>query len=757
MKTINIRTYPFLALVAWICASVGAQAQILRQLEDERNRADHFASDSVETTDVPEGLDMWQVDERFGDIVRAVPDTSMTLFQNDAFTSGRTGRYNFTGNFGAPRVSRVWFDQPADAMHGGFLFAQPYDYFLREPSALWYTNTKSPFTNLTYHECGNKTNGEDRISGLFATNVNKRFGFGFEGDYLYGRGYYANQSTSQITGRLFASYIGERYDLHASVSTHYLKTGENGGLEDDTYITNPEAFATSYDEADMPTRLSKTWNRQHLFTTLLSHRYRLGFRRYRDTKGRVVHASQIGGLVGNALGSMAALPDAQPPLLPAKPVAPQGIDLANRTAAAAADSAALPDSLRPLTLAERQRPDAPDSLRLTQEFVPVASIVHTLRVDADWRQLRSNLPMNAANSSYFLDFYLPGDSTADRTHYTRVRNMLSLEINEGFSRWMRTGLRLYAAHEYERFTLPRLDLSEEAFTQHYVTLGARLLSTRGRYFRYDAFAETRSDGKSWGEFLASARADGSLPLFGDTLQVTLNGTARSDRPDFYLEHYHARNAWWDNESAFDKVMRLRLAGTLRWKGTRLSAGVETIQNYAYLAETTQLADGDTPQLFGVSARQASKNLQVLSATLSQEVRMGIFRWQGELTAQATSDRDILPLPALNAYTNMYIDFRIARVLHTQIGADLYWFTKYYAPAYSPVIGQYAVQAADNRVKIGGYPVVNAYANFHLKRTRFYIMASHVNHADGTGRPFLVPHYPLNELVLRFGVSWNFIN
>ncbi|MBR1838188.1 MAG: hypothetical protein IJ786_01365, partial [Bacteroidaceae bacterium] len=61
------------------------------------------------------------------------------------------------------------------------------------------------------------------------------------------------------------------------------------------------------------------------------------------------------------------------------------------------------------------------------------------------------------------------------------------------------------------------------------------------------------------------------------------------------------------------------------------------------------------------------------------------------------------------------------------------------------------------VKIGGYPVVNAYANFHLKRTRFYIMASHLNYSSGTCRPFLVPHNPINRLIIRFGVSWDFIN
>ena len=114
------------------------------------------------------------------------------------------------------------------------------------------------------------------------------------------------------------------------------------------------------------------------------------------------------------------------------------------------------------------------------------------------------------------------------------------------------------------------------------------------------------------------------------------------------------------------------------------------------------------------------------------------------------------MPAFTGYTNLYLLFRIAKVLRTEFGADLRYFTEYYAPTYSPVIGQYCLQDPAERVKVGNYPVVNVYVNFHLKHTRFYFMASHVNRSSG-GRPFLVPHYPLNEMVIRLGLSWNFFN
>ena len=95
------------------------------------------------------------------------------------------------------------------------------------------------------------------------------------------------------------------------------------------------------------------------------------------------------------------------------------------------------------------------------------------------------------------------------------------------------------------------------------------------------------------------------------------------------------------------------------------------------------------------------------------------------------------------------------MLATQLGADVRYFTEYYAPTYSPIIGQYAVQDATYRTKLGNYPWINAYVNFKLKGVRFYLAYTHVNSSEGWS--FLVPHYPTNQRLLHFGISWSFFN
>lgn len=718
-----MKFYILLLIGLLLCPT--ARAQHIITEEDERS---HWAdeNDSIETTDVPRGLTVWKIHPRFADIQAADPDTMPHGFQNDAFTEGRTGTYNTTGNLGSPRTSRLFFEQQR-AYRSQFIFARPYDFFLKDVDGLLFTNTRSPITNLTYHECGNKQNGEDRITALFATNVNKRLGLGFRLDYLYGRGYYEDQHTAHFNGTLYGSYRGERYSLHAMYYANHLKNTENGGIEDDSYITVPEAYSTKYGTADMPMLLTKTWNKLNVNTFYLSHHYNLGFHRYLDDKGNMVKRSQMTGKWLNRQ-HLAADSTAQA--------------TGDSTWLAAADT----DSLL---------------ATLTSEFVPVSRIIHTFRLDHNNRRFLCNNRQNASSSDYFLDFYLPGDSANDYTQHLRVSNSVAFELCEGFNPWMKTGLRLYATHDMDRFTLPRLDMTEEKIMENHITLGGQFIKQQGRLFHFNVLGELTTTGSQWGEFNVEGHGDLTIPLRRDSLHFDINGYVRGEQPSFYFRHFHGRNAWWDNND-LDQEFRTLVSASLRYRSTKLSFHFQTIQNYTYFQEkTSQLATPDdaaaNAMYHGVGVAQANSNISLMAVTLQQNFHWGIFHWDNSLTYQISSDKHIMPVPAFNGYSNLYLIFRIARVLNTELGADIRYFTSYYAPTYSPIIGQYCLQDETTRVKVGNYPIVNAYLNFHLKNTRFYVMASHVNYKSGAGRPFLVPHYPINRLVLRLGVSWNFFN
>jgi hypothetical protein len=237
------------------------------------------------------------------------------------------------------------------------------------------------------------------------------------------------------------------------------------------------------------------------------------------------------------------------------------------------------------------------------------------------------------------------------------------------------------------------------------------------------------------------------------------------KPTFFFRHYHSQTAWWDNND-LDREVRLKVDGTLRLKkfGTKLQVGFENVSNYTYFGMQNSLLEGKaaesllpTDYSHAVGVKQAG-SVQVFGATLAQDLNWKAIHWDNQVSFQTSSNQDALPLPKLNIYTNLYLLFRIgiAKVLRVQIGADMRYFTSYYAPDYSPAIQQFAVQDTNyERMKIGNYPIIGAYANLHLKHCRIYVSAKHVN--AGSGHSFLVPHYPINPMTIHFGLSWNFFN
>jgi hypothetical protein len=163
-------------------------------------------------------------------------------------------------------------------------------------------------------------------------------------------------------------------------------------------------------------------------------------------------------------------------------------------------------------------------------------------------------------------------------------------------------------------------------------------------------------------------------------------------------------------------------------------------------------------LLTAGVRQLSGNLNVMTAQVDQKFKLGPLHWDNVLTYQMSSNQDVLPLPTFNAFSNLYVEFMIARVLRVELGGAATWFSKYDAPDFCPGINQFAVQEnSQSRVELGNFPFVDVYANLHLKHARFFLMMQNATATSFNKKYFLTPHYPQNESVIHFGVSWNFFN
>ena len=786
-------------LFVLLCFPFGANAQYdqVRSLDDDQQTAPGYeqnrqrGSDSIQSQhkEVPRGLKVWTIDERFGDRRAAVPDTLSFMFMNSIFTTGKYGEYNSLGNLGSPRQARVFTDRQALP---DFFFMAPYDYFLVEPSQFHFTSTLSPFTLLSYNTAGDRLTGEDHFKAYFAVNAGKRWGFGFKFDYLYGRGYYDSQATSHFNYTMWGSYLGERYQAHLLLSTNHQKVTENGGIANDAYITHPEMFNESFASDEIPTVLQQNWNRydnQHVF---FNHRYSLGFYRNVPMTEEEIQARQfaIRSEQANAAEKekekarrkAAREGDTFDEKTYDRQHRPSGRPVNGRIAGdVPAHTVAGTDTTRvqidlqqggiEAALAQQDSLQTPAVEWTKREYVPVTSFIHSVRFD-NWRRIYQ--AYQTPVDFYAHDFYTPqtftGDSIYDQSKSWTLKNTFAVALLEGFNKWAKAGLKAFVSLDLKHFELPNVleSADGQAFSNglmgwsvHNLTVGGQLLKTLGRAFHYDVSAEAWVEGDESGQFKVDGHADYNIPLLGDTARVDVSAFFHNTIAPQLLRTYRSRHFSWDN-SGLDKTSHSHVMGalTLQKTGTTLRAGYDMLKNYVYLGlQNQRVADGDNFLTKGldVQVRQHGGSVGIFTAQLQQRIQWGILHWDTRLTYQKSSNEDVIALPALNVYTNLFLRFKIARVLQCDFGGDVRWFSKYYAPEYIPGLSAFGVQeTAESRTKVGGYPVANVYANFLLKHTRFFVMMSHVNAGSG-GEYFLTPHYPLNGRIFRFGISWNFFN
>jgi len=727
---------------------------------NKTNRKDTLKNEK----EIPEGIKVWTIDRRFGDRKAAVPDTLSHMFMNTVFTTGLRGEYNTTGNLGAPRINRIFTDRQNE---GQFIFTQPFDFFITPIGQFHFTNTLSPFTNITYNTAGNRLNGEDHLTTKFGVNAGKKLGVGFKFDYLYGRGYYQDQSTAHFNYTMYGSYIGDHYQAHLLLSTNHQKVTENGGITNDNYIIHPESYSDKYTTSEIPTVLSQNWNRndnQHIFFT---HRYNLGFSRKVPMTADEIKAKKfaMASKKDNESSKQEKEPsrnnkkdepiEGRPDNAKIMGTEPDGQKKINDRLALDKHTA---DSL--LSIESKKQAD---SMWMKKEFVPVTSFIHTIQFD-NYRRIYQayNTPSNYYANNYNVQEYLSGDSIYDKTRYYSLKNTFALSLLEGFNKWAKAGLKAFITSYLRHFTLPNTT-GIDSYNEHNLSIGAQLSKTQGKLLHYDAIAETWLTGSDAGQMKLDVNADLNFKLFGDTLTLSANGFLYRLNPTFYYRHFHSRHAWWDNDN-LSKIIHSRIQGILNYQKTRTTLRVEIdeIKNYTYFASSYNTVN-DNRVNHAIVVKQNNGLIHLLTASISQDFTFGPINWENMITYQNSSNKTVLPVPALNIYSNLYLRFKIAHVLRCDFGADVRYFTKYYAPDYVPILGQYAIQTNtdtngnDNRIEIGNYPVANVYANFHLKHTRFFIMLSHFNAGTGRKNYFFTPHYPLNQSILRFGLSWNFFN
>ncbi|MGM9803213.1 MAG: putative porin [Muribaculaceae bacterium] len=401
----------------------------------------------------------------------------------------------------------------------------------------------------------------------------------------------------------------------------------------------------------------------------------------------------------------------------------------------------------------------PDTIIARKHYVPVTSFIWTMNYKSNKHMFLNESSTDDAEFFGGVN-YLCESGTRDITKYWRLTNTIGIDLLEGSRSWAKFGLSGYATYEMRRYTMPIDSVTglvdaqttltplpegvtiDPKYTDNVAWVGGQLTKRNGSLLTYDADARFGLVGSVVGDFSIVGNVHTKIKLFGDSVRLSAYGHLRNEEAPLFMRKFKSNHYVWNND--FGKVRRFRAGGKLYIPHTRtlINVGYETLQNYVFFNTA------------GVP-EQASEAVHVLNATVDQRLNAGILNWDNTVTYQTTSHEDVLALPKLAVYSNLYLKFAVAGVLHVQLGVDCNYYTKYYAPAYNPATMSFHNQ---QDLKCGNFAFMNAYANMKLKKTRFFVAFTHFNQGMfGGDNYFSTPHYPLNPRRLQMGLSVDFTN
>lgn len=383
-------------------------------------------------------------------------------------------------------------------------------------------------------------------------------------------------------------------------------------------------------------------------------------------------------------------------------------------------------------------------------FVPVASIGFSSQYTQQHRRFLSHdtafvsvdgVDMQRIDQFYPNRYY--EGAVDDSIRYTSMKNSVSLSLREGFKEWVKFGLTAFLEHDLRNYTMrDTVGPGMMSHRESAVTLGGVLDKQQGENLRFHLRADLGMLGANLGEFKAIGDIETGFNIAGKRTTLSAQAYVKNLKPKYLEENYYSKYFRWNND--FGDIRRVYIGGKLHipFTNTTVSVGVENLQNFIYYNQERQIA-------------QESENVQLLTARIDQNLRLGVFNWDNQVVYQTSSNEHVIPVPKLSVYSNMYLKAKIVDELTLQIGVDGHYHTKYYTPGYEPAMLQFYNQRDK---EIGNYPIATAYANMHLKQTRFYVM--YYNLAAQFMNPkeyFSLPGYPVNPSSIRLGVSVNLHN
>ncbi|WP_010424603.1 putative porin [Anaerophaga thermohalophila] len=392
-----------------------------------------------------------------------------------------------------------------------------------------------------------------------------------------------------------------------------------------------------------------------------------------------------------------------------------------------------------------------DSVSRTE---PLATLGHTFELDRYRRTYHiDDLSGTGTGEEEVSEFYpvnlIDDTRTRDSVYHNTLRNIVQLQFNEEANPFLRFGMRVLLVNEIENLQWPAPsgvnDETDEVIYHHNserrtaTAIGGQLFKNQGENFFYDAGMKVWFQGHKSGDSEITGGFNSLFRIRKDTAGFFARGGIYLSSPGFYTEHYYSNHFEWDQNFDPEKTVKIRGGINIPTRRLQLSGEVRLINDYIYWNEDA------LPE-------QTNEVLNLVEIKLKKHFEFWNLHSRNEVAYQITTNDRVAPLPEIALFSSNYYENILFGVLHFQLGFDLRYHTAYYAPDYMPATGQFFIQ---RERKAGNYPVIDLFANFHLKRANIFVKYDHINQGWPDNNYFHTIGYPINPGGLRYGVSWNF--
>ena len=233
------------------------------------------------------------------------------------------------------------------------------------------------------------------------------------------------------------------------------------------------------------------------------------------------------------------------------------------------------------------------------------------------------------------------------------------------------------------------------------------------------------------------------PLSAEIMQASYSPTLTQQ--EFVGNHYE-----WSN--AFDNTTATQLTGRLRTALPNL--GPLTQQRFEASGSAVSLNSLVYYNTAGVPAQiGTARNLVIAFAR--HRMRLGRVNFDNQATYTKGGDVEGVRIPALVSTSRVYYESYIFRkAMFTQVGAELYYQSRFRAFNYSPSNQQFYQQ--DN-FTIRNYPVVDVFFVADIKAVSVFLKVAYVNQGLRDNGYFTTPYYTGYPRRFQLGVRWNFFN